>query len=406
VYENFVCRLVFPFHHDCHRTGKSGINGGIISIYNGAVLVIDNPDNAAIRQTGSGYLISEDSINRVIWSVGGGNGGVYVVPFGNTADYLPLYFSASSGSTDGRITFSTYKTQIWKNSDHLPPGVTNVNGSGGDNSAKIIDRFWQIKPQGYSTKPTLNNIRFTYSDLEYAAPNTIIEGDLIDQRWNSTQLSWADYTPLSVINTTGNTITIASVPGTQLYDWWTLVDVSSPLPVSLLNFNAMVKDKTVVTRWLTASESNTRHFEIWRSKNLQQFEILKTLAAAGHSTSLLNYSITDPAPYNGSSYYRLKTIDMDGTYTWSAIAKVVISEGTNISLYPNPASAYLYLSVSSGIASKRPTAYVYDSKGSVVKSFLITDTYQPINISFLSAGMYRVHFIYKYKPHTLSFTKN
>jgi hypothetical protein len=35
------------------------INGGIINITNGAKLVVDNSDNSAIIQTGSGYIQSE-----------------------------------------------------------------------------------------------------------------------------------------------------------------------------------------------------------------------------------------------------------------------------------------------------------------------------------------------------------
>jgi len=33
--------------------------------------------------------------------------------------------------------FSTYPTANWKNSDYLPPGVTNTNKDGADNAAKM-----------------------------------------------------------------------------------------------------------------------------------------------------------------------------------------------------------------------------------------------------------------------------
>src|SRR5947209_15730473 len=165
---------------------KLVINGAIISISGGAVLVIDNPDNTAIIRNGSGYIQSEGANNRVVWTIGTGNGGAYLVPFGNSANYLPLSFSAASGSSaTGQFVFSTYPTPTWKNSDFLPPGVTNVNRGSTDNSANVIDRFWQIAPQGYATKPTLTNLSVTYSDGEYAAPNTIIESGMIAQRWNN-----------------------------------------------------------------------------------------------------------------------------------------------------------------------------------------------------------------------------
>src|SRR5947209_8461558 len=99
---------------------KLVLNGAVITISGGAALVIDNPDNTAIIQTGSGYIQSEGAMNRVIWTVGTGNGSNYLVPFGNAANYLPLRFSAASGSgASGQIVFSTYPTPTWKNSDFL-----------------------------------------------------------------------------------------------------------------------------------------------------------------------------------------------------------------------------------------------------------------------------------------------
>jgi hypothetical protein len=381
------------------------INGGIISINNGAALVIDNPDNDAITTTGVGYIFSEAANNRVIWSVGEGGAGAYLVPFGNASGKLPLQFNASSGSANGRIEFSTYRTATWKNSDYLPPGVTNVNGGGGDNSAKLVDRFWQINPQGYVIKPTLTNVIFTYADIELNAPNTITESNLVTQRWNNASLTWGDFFPVSIINTSTNTIAIPTIQGNQLYDWWTLVDASTPLPVTLLNFKAVVNNKKVVTSWQTSSENNTSHFEIWRSKDLRQFDSVAKLAAAGNSASLLNYSFTDAAPYTGISYYRLKTVGLDRSFKWSAIVKVYVGDGVYVSLSPNPAITNISLTVSNSIANAKPLAYLYDAKGSLLQSFKIVDTYQTVNISLLPVGIYHIQFMYNEKTQTLSFIK-
>jgi hypothetical protein len=243
---HFIMKIVFAnllivFSFTASGQARLVINGGIISINNGATLVIDNPVNTAISQTGAGYILSEGINNRVIWSVGSGNAATYSIPFGNTSGVLPLRFSAASGSANGRMIFSTYRTPTWKNSDYLPPGVTNVNAGGKDNSVKLIDRFWQINAQDYATKPTLTNLIFTYLDAEYNAPNTITESKLAPQRWNSVSLTWSDYHPLSVINTTVNSITIASIPGNQLYNWWTLADASSPLRAVPENFKGLAQ---------------------------------------------------------------------------------------------------------------------------------------------------------------------
>ena len=400
-----ILALILLARHATAQT-KLVVNGGVITLTNGASLVIDNPDNAAIAIIGSGYIQSEGIDNKIIWSIGPGNGNTYIVPFGNATNYLPLQFNAASGvGANGKIIFSTYPTATWKNSDDLPPGVTNLNSGGLDNSAFVIDRFWQINPQGYSTNPTLTNLRFTYSDFEYPSPNSITEGNLSAQRWNSSLQSWSDYFPPSAINTVTNNIDVASINGNQLYNWWTLVDQSSPLPVTLVYFKAIVNNKQVVTSWQTFFENNSSHFEVWRSQNAQQFEYVGRVAAAGNSNTTLDYTLTDANPYMGISYYRLKSIDKDGTFKWSQIVKVNIDEAGNIFLNPNPASNYIGISMSSLAVNRKPVARLYDAKGSLLQLFTITSPYQQVNIASLAAGVYQISISFNNEIQTLRFIK-
>ena len=384
---------------------KLVINGAVISLQNNVSLVIDNPDNTAISRSGSGYIRSEGAGNQVIWSVGAGNGNTYLVPFGNGTDYLPLSFHASGGAPTGKIIFSTYPTPTWKNSDDLPPGVLNVNRGAADNSAKLIDRFWQIKPQGYATRPSLTDLVITYSDNEYAPPNTIPEANLIAQRWNNALDVWDDYIPVSVLDPTLNTITITSMPGSELYDWWTLVDASSPLPITLINFSATVQNNTVLTKWQTALESNSSHFEVWRSPDLQHFDSVGYVTAAGNSANLLDYSFTDYQPYAGVSYYRLKSVDLDGSFVWSSVQQVVMGGDAEVSVYPNPADAMVHLRTSEAIAGSSAMVRILNNNGGLVMTIPLTAADQQFNISTLAAGTYRVQFMYKSKPYNLTFIK-
>lgn len=385
---------------------KLVINGGILIITNGASLVVDNPDNTAISQTGSGYIQSEGASNRILWSVGAGNGLTYLLPFGNVLGYRPVRFSALSGSAGGKLFFSTYPTATYKNSDFLPPGVTNVNNSGGaDNSAKFIDRFWQVAPQGYTTNPTISNLVFTYADNEYNAPNNITEANMVAQRWNPVTAVWTDYVLPSSINTVTNTVTVASIPGTQLFNWFSLVDATVPLPLTLVFFNATAKNKKVETVWQTASENNADHFEVWRSQNLLQFDSVGRKTAAGNSNTSVVYSLTDARPYNGISFYRLKAVDRDKSFKWSSTVRVLVSEDSYVSLYPNPATTQVVLTVSADLAAKKPSAKIFDAKGSLVRSFNITSVNQAVNVSALAAGMYQIHFLSNDKTQTVSFEK-
>jgi len=258
-------------------------NGGILTLQGGVNLLIENPAHTAITLMGAdtGYIVSEDQNNLVIWSVGGGDGSPYFIPFGTPSAFMPISFTPSGGSADGHFLFSTNPTSSWKNSDELPLGVTNVLAGTSDNSAKLVDRFWQIRPIGYTTKPSLDNIVFSYTAADLAAPNTITEVNLIAQRWNDVSKSWGDYFPPSVVNTSAHTVTVTHIPGNQLYSWWTLVDGSVPLPVTLLHFQAEARSSQVLTSWQTASEFNSSRFEVWRSKDGTAFDPAGSVAAAG-----------------------------------------------------------------------------------------------------------------------------
>lgn len=198
------------------------LNGANINISQGAYLVIDNPASDAITRN-SGHIISEGENNKIQWRIGTTTG-TYIIPWGyGTSTYLPLAFTKTAGTGSGYFSFSTYQTG-WQNSTQLPTGIANFNNaSGNDKSALAVDRFWQINAQGYTTKPSLSNLLFTYTDSEFSAPNNnSVENGLTAQRWNSTTNTWLDFGPASMVNTTSNTLTISSVANSDLYPWWSV----------------------------------------------------------------------------------------------------------------------------------------------------------------------------------------
>jgi hypothetical protein len=123
-------------------------------------LVIDNGSANAITRNTSGHIISEGENNRVAWTIGT-NTGSYTVPFGfSTTDYIPLTFNISSaGVGAGNFIFSTYRTATWDNNASKPTGISQMylNGTTTNNSAKVVDRFYQIDATtaSYSSKPVL-----------------------------------------------------------------------------------------------------------------------------------------------------------------------------------------------------------------------------------------------------------
>ncbi|UFH51910.1 T9SS type A sorting domain-containing protein [Spirosoma sp. KNUC1025] len=108
------------------------------------------------------------------------------------------------------------------------------------------------------------------------------------------------------------------------------------LPVSLVSFSAQAEpDRTVLLKWTTSWEKANKGYVIERSKDLKTFEeIGEVTDVAGNSNSLSTYRYVDRNPHRGTSYYRLRQVDLDGTiHTFNA--ESVIIDG-RYGVYPNP----------------------------------------------------------------------
>lgn len=116
---------------------------------------------------------------------------------------------------------------------------------------------------------------------------------------------------------------------------------ASTLPVTLVSFTAQPYQNAVKLDWRTATEENSDRFEVQRSANGSNYQAIATIAAQQNTTVAKNYTLLDPAPLNGTSYYRLRMIDRDDTYSFSPVATVKRAAATGLQLYPNPVSDQL-----------------------------------------------------------------
>lgn len=107
------------------------------------------------------------------------------------------------------------------------------------------------------------------------------------------------------------------------------------LPIELISFTVELKNKIVLITWATASEINNDFYTIERSIDGYSFEYLKTIDGAGNSLSNIQYSSIDENPLSGTTYYRLKQTDFDGSYSYSK-TESIYNKPDLIEVYPNP----------------------------------------------------------------------
>ena len=83
--------------------------------------------------------------------------------------------------------------------------------------------------------------------------------------------------------------------------------------------------------WRTASEQNSKGFEIERSYDGSNFTKVGYVDAAGNSNSIRSYAFPDKEIAQDANYYRLKQIDLDNRFEYS---KVVVVRNPTVSKYP------------------------------------------------------------------------
>ncbi len=119
---------------------------------------------------------------------------------------------------------------------------------------------------------------------------------------------------------------------------------SHPLPVELLSFTASVSGRSVILGWNTATEINNRGFEIQRLQHykiteLQDWETIGFVSGFGTTTETKAYTFTDENVSSVNYFYRLKQIDLDGSFEFSNVIEVHVSIPDGFVLeqnYPNP----------------------------------------------------------------------
>lgn len=102
----------------------------------------------------------------------------------------------------------------------------------------------------------------------------------------------------------------------------TLNGCARPLPVQLVSFTARNQASGVQLSWTTATELNAASFTVERSADGTNFQPVTTVRAAGTSATTRTYSATDATSATGTSYYRLRQTDLDGTVAFSQVVSV------------------------------------------------------------------------------------
>lgn len=318
----------------------------------------------------------------------------FIFPVGSGSDIRTLEMTAPALSTDAYAT-------AWIAGD---PGF-NADPTGPDAGLHPVTSFasplvavskggqwdWQVGEAGNLGSGTTGN--GTGLVITVSIPDMITFASAANLRlvgWNGTQ--WIDLsgTPTATGNTENSFLTGTMQPGITSIAVGT---VSLVLPLKLERFYATANNCDAIIRWTSANELNTDKFILEQSIDNIHFIPVATVKATGNSGTN-EYSAVIPQSAN-IAYYRLKMLDIDGTFTFS---NIIVSR-TNctvkefMKVYPNPAVETGTVYLSFGTTYKgRATLMVTNTLGQryTMMPVLVStgNNLVPVNIVQFAAGTY------------------
>ena len=341
---------------------------------------------------------------------------------------LPLCWSRAKGILASSTTFTTNTSSNWVPGDYLNMTTplnkcANIEIAGSKNNDWLISPTYNLGGNGnFQLEFDLGLTKYNQTtstslgvdDKFYVVVSTDngVTWDSVNTigRWNvNTNLSnTGEHIVISLAFYTGSVVfgfyleSPISIPRCELFIDNIEIKPLQTVPVMLMNFVGERRNKINHLFWTTASEINSKGFEIQRSSNGMSFntiEFTSSKSVNGNSVSALNYEFLDENTPNVTAYYRLKQINLDGSFKLSNMIKIKgdgQSEITFSNSFPNPVKDKLNVVVSI-TQSENLTILVCDLAGKVVimKNEKITkgDNSIALNIESLSSGSYIIKFI-------------
>jgi hypothetical protein len=301
-------------------SGKVDLNG------NELILGQTASNGNLVGGSATNYFISGSSTAKLT-RYATTTGTTYSFPVGDASNYTPMSITLNAGTSVNNIS------QI---SMYIIDAIHPLIGVAGPS---YLTRYWSAEPNNFGG--TYNyNVSYTYADADVVG----VEANLKPYKFHAG--TWVSSIGSGFPSNMGTAIIS---PGTNTISWSGLTTFSdftgngngSPLPITLLSFEAQPVLENVIITWTTLSETNNDYFTVERSKDGLNFEALLEVDGAGNSNDILNYKVTDFSPYKGISYYRLKQTDYDGKYAYSNIKVVEFNKPIQSQewiMFPNPSN--------------------------------------------------------------------
>jgi hypothetical protein len=161
-----------------------------------------------------------------------------------------------------------------------------------------------------------------------------------------------------------------------------------PLPVTLVSFTGKysTSSQQITLNWVTSSETHFAYYEIWKSSDGKSFSSIDRITGEGVFSTTTTYHYTDNnVQLLQIYYYKLKQVDVNGSYTFSDIIAISTenTQGMELLITPNPVVSGDNFEITITGAGSSAILKIADISGHIVfnKTFNFTKDFNVIDFT-------------------------
>ena len=297
-------------------------------------------------------------------------------PVGNTSNTRGATIAFTSSPGANQYLTVKYQGGAAGGTAPLYTGLPLTTGDGVLIQNFDEEGYWEINPTANDYAQSINTTPYTITlqmkNLSNVNDRSTVRIIKAAGSNNSSQhhSAWTALT-FDANAVSGNSNSDFTVTGTSTgFSWFGAGSGNNnPLPVELVSFSGLCEEGVVNLTWQTASEFNSSHFDVEKSRDGENWQLLSTVPSAGTSNELITYQSFDKNGTNGNNYYRLRQVDIDGTEKVYDPINVSCTEETPgyFSSFPNPSGTSFQVVVNNKELIGTCTLNMVDATGKVME---------------------------------------
>ncbi|MGZ3922942.1 MAG: beta strand repeat-containing protein, partial [Flavisolibacter sp.] len=240
--------------------------------------------------------------------------GSRVFPIGKNGVYRPVTLNLTQNAS----TATTYTGEVFAGAPptrSLPSGIVSVSTT----------RYYTISCSNNG------NVSSATVVLNYGPDENTVDNTILRIAKSNGPATWLNIGGIGSAPTAG---TITSNSFNSFSDF-VLSYSSVPLPLHWLSFTGSEKNSKIILDWQTSDESGCTNFSIERSLNHVDWEEIAQVSCK--NGQLNSYSFTDNL-LSQQTFYRIKLVNRDGSFSYSTILTIRTSTQAGIRILQNPVS--------------------------------------------------------------------